>query len=211
MPNYPLKIPKYIVLHHFANNTLDLKSEHQIVEVMRTANPREYHYVVFSDGSWEKWQEEIYVAAHSGADKPEQSACLAHNFNSLGVCCLGNFENAKMSEKQFVGLAALIRHLMKKYAIEAKNIVRHNQVIATACPGRNYPYEKLIKAVSEPVLRLKVGSDSAVVRGAPCILPVKIERIAGQAIGPVRWLAENLGFKVVYDAKTETIDILMKD
>lgn len=195
---YTLDEPKYLVLHHFVNGKIGVAKEKALVTATKKLNPREYHYVVYSDGSWEGWQKEGLVAAHCGADNQAQSRCGAHNFNSIGVCCMGNFEKGPMEEKQLSGLLALVRDIATRYGIVPENILPHSAIAPTACPGKYFPLLEARQAADIPLVRVAINSDQALVMGRPNKMPLKLALDRGHAVAPLRWFCEVLGLRVVF-------------
>ena len=56
-----------------------------------------------------------------------------------------------MGQKQLDSLIRLVTHLYYKYDIPIKNIKGHKEMPGanTDCPGKNFPWEKLRKALRE--------------------------------------------------------------
>jgi N-acetyl-anhydromuramyl-L-alanine amidase AmpD len=70
---------------------------------------------------------------------------------SIGICLVGNFEkDNEPAYNQFEALVSLVNYLSKRYNIPESNIIRHNQIVQkyTACPGKNFPYEKLMERIA---------------------------------------------------------------
>lgn len=91
-----------------------------------------YHFVIRQDGTIERGRPENSIGAHAGAGA---------NGDSIGVCFTGNFEEGKPTEAQlnaFIGLEKLLRPKYGKI-----NIQGHSDVMATACPGKNFPWAYL--------------------------------------------------------------------
>jgi len=96
-----------------------------------------YHYLVRKDGSIERGRPEDTVGAHASG----------HNSYSIGICFEGNFEIEEMPEAQKKAGKELIAYLKAKYKID--KVLRHRDVNATACPGKNFPFEEISSAVVE--------------------------------------------------------------
>lgn len=91
-----------------------------------------YHFFVRKDGSIYRGRKESAVGAHAENN----------NSDSIGICAEGNFENETMSEAQKNALIELVGYLKGKYGIS--KVQRHKDVNATACPGKNYPFDEII-------------------------------------------------------------------
>lgn len=93
-----------------------------------------YHYLVRQDGTIEEGRPEWAIGAHAGSA----------NYNSIGICCEGNFEIEQMPAAQKKSVKELTADIKKRYAIT--KVQRHSEVSATACPGRNYPFSEIAGA-----------------------------------------------------------------
>jgi uncharacterized protein YraI len=93
-----------------------------------------YHFYVRKDGSIYRGRREDTVGAHA----------YGSNTDSIGICAEGNFENETMGDVQKQALKELVAYLKNKYGIT--KVQRHRDVNATACPGKNYPFEEIANA-----------------------------------------------------------------
>ena len=91
-----------------------------------------YHFYVRKDGSIYRGRKEDTVGAHA----------YGSNYTSIGVCAEGNFETDIMSETQKNSIKELVAYLKNKYNITT--VKRHKDVNATACPGKNYPFDEIV-------------------------------------------------------------------
>lgn len=95
------------------------------------------HWISFfvrKDGSIYRGRREEAVGAHA----------YGSNTDSIGICAEGNFENETMGDVQKQALKELVAYLKNKYGIT--KVQRHRDVNATACPGKNYPFEEIANA-----------------------------------------------------------------
>lgn len=93
-----------------------------------------YHFYVRKDGSIYRGRKEDTVGAHA----------YGSNYTSIGICAEGNFETDTMSVEQKNSIIELVNYLKNKYGIT--KVLRHKDVNATACPGKNYPFEEIANA-----------------------------------------------------------------
>lgn len=93
-----------------------------------------YHFVIRQDGTIERGRPENSIGAHAGAGA---------NGDSIGICFTGNFEEGKPTEAQLNAFIWLEKLLRPKYG--KINIQGHSDVMATACPGKNFPWDDLRK------------------------------------------------------------------
>lgn len=91
-----------------------------------------YHFYVRKDGSIYRGRQEDAVGAHA----------YGSNSTSLGICAEGNFEEDIMSAEQKNSIIELVGYLKGKYGIS--KVIRHRDVCATACPGKNYPFDEIV-------------------------------------------------------------------
>lgn len=69
------------------------------------------------------------------------------NSTSIGICAEGNFETDTMPEIQKQAIIELVNYLKGKYGIS--KVIRHKDVNATACPGKNYPFDEIINGKTQ--------------------------------------------------------------
>ena len=91
-----------------------------------------YHFYVRKDGSIYRGRREDTVGAHA----------YGYNSTSIGICAEGNFEIDIMSEAQKNSIIELVNYLKQKYGVS--KVLRHKDVNATACPGKNYPFNEIV-------------------------------------------------------------------
>lgn len=91
-----------------------------------------YHFYVRKDGTIYRGRQEDAVGAHA----------YGSNSTSLGICAEGNFEEDIMSAEQKNSIIELVGYLKGKYGIS--KVIRHRDVCATACPGKNYPFDEIV-------------------------------------------------------------------
>ena len=92
-----------------------------------------YHYFVRKDGSIYRGRPEDTSGGHT----------TGYNHNSIGICAEGNFELETMSDAQRDALHALVLDVRTRYP--DTQTVRHRDLAATACPGKNYPFDFIAK------------------------------------------------------------------
>ncbi len=107
-----------------------------------------YHFYVRKDGSIYRGRREDTVGAHA----------YGYNRTSLGICAEGNFEIDTMSEAQKKAIIELVSYLKNKYGIT--KVLRHKDVNATACPGKNYPYKEIVDGANGEVASNPTSSAS---------------------------------------------------
>ncbi|HOO97282.1 MAG TPA: stalk domain-containing protein [Caldisericia bacterium] len=205
--------PEWIVLHHFVSpNDEDVGIQKRRLKAVLSQNPDPYHYVVFSDGSWWMLHSPTKPIGHCGSDNIESSKNGATNFNSIGICAMGNFEMGSMSSIQKGGLTRLLAKLCVDFEINpTKQICRHFDVVGrgvTACPGRFYPFDETIKKTTEIVksrIELFLSSHDAILGGKPVELNSPPQVLWGKAIVGARDFLEGLSYDVIWDQNNKTV------
>jgi hypothetical protein len=142
-----------IVLHHSATlegNVASIDAVHR-QQKDSDGNPWlgiGYHFVVgngrqMGDGEVRatfRWRGQM-AGAHAG--RSEQ------NEHGIGICLIGNFEDTPPTPKQLAALTELLKTLSMRYAITRSHVLRHQDVRATLCPGRFFPWEQMLAEVPE--------------------------------------------------------------
>lgn len=93
-----------------------------------------YHFLVRKDGSVHEGRPIETVGAHTGDE----------NYNSIGICFEGNFETETMSAAQKEAGAELVAYVKGLYP-SIKTVGKHKDYNATACPGKNFPFDYIAK------------------------------------------------------------------
>ncbi len=139
----------YLVIHHSATNSGSVDAIHSEHRKRKDSlgNPWlgiGYHFVIgngsgMEDGEVEatfRWKNQIH-GAHSGS--------AVHNANGIGICLIGNFQDKQPTSKQLKAVTNLVAQLSKRYQIPARLVIGHNTVKPTACPGRHFPLQDVIR------------------------------------------------------------------
>lgn len=125
-----------IILHHAAGNGT-AESIHKY-HVSLGWKGIAYHYYVRKDGTIYRGRPEDTVGGHTSG----------YNSRSIGVCAEGNFETDIMSNAQRDAIRELVLDIRTRYP-DTKTI-KHKDVGATACPGKNYPFDYIAAADPDP-------------------------------------------------------------
>lgn len=96
-----------------------------------------YHFYIRKDGSIYRGRPEEMVGAHA----------YGFNSTSIGICFEGNFEIDIMSELQIQSGNELVNYLKDKWKLI--KVIKHKEVNATACPGKNFPFDKIVKPINK--------------------------------------------------------------
>lgn len=126
-------IPTHIVIHHSATDqsvTFAMIREHH---KSRGWDDIGYHFVIDPNGVIIEGRAENVVGAHA----------LGLNQTSLGICCIGNFEEIDPNPAQLSALKDLLCRLTQKYHITPDKVLGHCDVTGperenrkSLCPGK---------------------------------------------------------------------------
>jgi hypothetical protein len=149
---------KQIVIHHSASasgSVASIDAEHRR-RVDAAGQPWlgiGYHFVIGNGNGMNeaqveptfRWREQL-PGAHAGVAEA--------NATGIGICLIGNLEDAPPTPRQLAAAVRLTRALAAEFDIAPADIVRHGDLKATACPGRAFPWEEFHAAVvaSAPTL-----------------------------------------------------------
>lgn len=132
-------ITQKIVLHHADASTCDADTIHKWHLANGWAGIG-YHFVVRKNGTIERGRPIDKVGSH----------CQNNNSDSIGVCFEGNFEKETMGDTQIQAGQELMSYLYQIYNLDASKVKRHKDLMATSCPGANFPFGEIIKGVVTP-------------------------------------------------------------
>jgi hypothetical protein len=149
----PLKEWRYIVLHHTASTSGSVASIHAEHQQRKDGggNPWRgigYHFVIgngngMPDGAIEptfRWHDQS-SGAHAGVG--------LYNDFGIGICLVGNFEDAPPTAQQLAAVKRLVGALKATCKIETSGVIRHGDVKATECPGKLFPFGEVASTPAE--------------------------------------------------------------
>lgn len=142
-----------IVLHHRAGDG-DVLSIHN-GHLKQGWSGIGYHFYVRKNGIIYRGRPIEKMGAHAEG----------HNNHTIGICFEGNFETEKMSETQLESGRWLINHIKNCYS-RSLNVVKHSELCATACPGKNFPFKEIVKEeeVSKDKIVSKMFADGVITK-----------------------------------------------
>lgn len=123
--------PNTIILHHAEWSKCSVEDIHRCHLNNGWAGIG-YHYFVRKDGSIYKGRPDSMIGSHA----------KGFNTNSLGICAEGAYDKETMPKAQKDAIVELIKYLKGKYPIN--KVCGHRDVMATSCPGKNYPLKEII-------------------------------------------------------------------
>ena len=133
--------PISVIIHHTAVDNLTPENINEDNK-RRGYGGIGYHFYIRKDGSVYRGREEKLEGAHT----------IGRNYDSIGICIEGNFENEELSETQERSLVMLIADMIIKYNIS--DIIGHKDEYQTLCPGRNLSIENIRQKVKDELIKL---------------------------------------------------------
>ncbi|HBK85520.1 MAG TPA: hypothetical protein DDZ53_05765 [Firmicutes bacterium] len=184
------KSTKRAIIHHSASPDVPASTIHGWHLGQKWAGIG-YHFVIRANGAIERGRPEWAIGSHSGP---------AGNGDSIGIVLSVVVNSSKPTAAQMEDECWLLKeYLPGKYGL--LQVIGHKDVMATACPGRNFPWVELRERLEddEMATEAKIKVNGQVLTG----YILKDNR----SYAPVRALAEALGAKVDWDDKTKTVII----
>jgi len=144
LDHYSVRDWRYIVIHHSASasgSAAEFDKYHR--EKRRWENGLGYHFVIGNgngtpDGKIEignRWINQIN-GAHAGVEE--------YNHYGIGICLVGNFNESYPTAAQMESLSTLVGYLQDRCRIPSEKVIMHRHCRQTDCPGRKFPYYKLL-------------------------------------------------------------------
>lgn len=133
-----------IVIHHTATGVKgDGSAEWQAIclACQRRRGPSyicDYHYGIGPTGKIFNGQPPDKVSYHCGDDYL--------NEHSIAVSFIGNFQENIMNATQLNAGASFLKGLINKY--KGAKLLKHNDIVATLCPGKNFPFTELMAKIN---------------------------------------------------------------
>lgn len=122
-----------IVLHHAAAKSCSAEKVHQW-HLNNGWSGIGYHYFIRKDGQIYRGRPENVVGAHA----------TNYNSKSIGICFEGDFTVENVPKAQLEAGKELVAYLKDKYKIT--NVKGHKDLMATSCPGKNFPFNEIADA-----------------------------------------------------------------
>jgi len=129
-----------IVVHHIGNTNRDVSAAE--IDGWHKNNGWAgigYHFVIRKDGTIERGRPMNMVGAH----------CYEHNWHTVGVNIVGDFEENEPEPEQLSSAADLLAALCRYYGIapDRSHILGHRDLNSTICPGQIL-YDRLPRLVT---------------------------------------------------------------
>ncbi len=126
----PRSVTTHLILHHAGASTASAAGIHSY-HLSKGWAGIAYHYFVTKSGEIFSGRPENMRGGHT----------TNWNYCSIGVCFEGNFETEQMPEVQIVAGRELVADIVARYPSIV--IGRHSDFGQTACPGKNFPLERI--------------------------------------------------------------------
>lgn len=118
----------FIILHHAGVSSAAPEAIHNYHKSLGWVGIG-YNFYVRKDGSVYEGRPMDCIGAHT----------VSYNDKSVGICFEGNFETEQMSEAQKAAGVKLVKYVRSFYPTAV--LKKHKDFAATACPGKNFPFD----------------------------------------------------------------------
>lgn len=122
-----------IVLHHAASQSCTPQQVHQW-HLNNGWSGLGYHFFVSRSGQIFRGRPEDVVGSHA----------KGYNSKSIGICFEGDYTVQTMPKAQLEAGKELVAYLKAKYGIA--KVKGHRDLMATSCPGKNFPFFEIATA-----------------------------------------------------------------
>ena len=122
-----------IVLHHAAAKSCTPQQVHQW-HLNNGWSGIGYNFFIRKDGMIYRGRPENVVGAHTSG----------YNSKSIGICFEGDYMVEAMPKAQLEAGKELVDYLKNKYNVT--KIKGHKDLMATSCPGKNFPFNEIVNA-----------------------------------------------------------------
>lgn len=139
--------PEFIVIHHSACDdtpSMDWSGIRRYHKDVKGWKDIGYHFGIERVG-------DTYEILMGRMPTMQGAHCLGLNTNSIGICCVGNFELAPPDEDQLMLCVRLCQSLISIFNISRDNIGGHREYYKTLCPGKYFPLSRLRGLLSSSV------------------------------------------------------------
>jgi N-acetylmuramoyl-L-alanine amidase len=137
-PNYDLRKPNFVIIHHTAQKTCDYTMYTFSLERTQVSS----HYVICKDGTVIQLLNDYMRAWHGGISRWGNSTDI--NSNSIGIE-LDNDGFAGFPQAQINALLTLLETLKTRHKIPAYNFIGHADIAPTRKndPNKTFPWQQL--------------------------------------------------------------------
>ncbi|NIA21391.1 MAG: hypothetical protein GWP05_05355 [Anaerolineaceae bacterium] len=153
---------RYIVLHHTATEVGDVERiDRYHRQRLNWKKGIGYHFLIgngdgMPDGRLEytsRWKNQE-TGAHAFVKKPlptlkDFQGSMAYNQYGIGIALVGNFNHGRPTRKQMDTLTEAVYVLCDRFGIPLTRVYLHKDLVATDCPGREFPAGELFRRLGE--------------------------------------------------------------
>ncbi|HIY76365.1 MAG TPA: N-acetylmuramoyl-L-alanine amidase [Candidatus Sphingobacterium stercorigallinarum] len=140
-PNFGVRKPNYVMIHHTAQNSLD----HTVQTFHNQKVGVSSHYVISRDGKIVQMVNDLYRAHHAGLGRWGNDTDM--NSSSIGIELDNNGTTDPWPAVQIESLIALLDYLKDTYNIPTANFIGHmDYAPSRKIDPHNFPWERLAEA-----------------------------------------------------------------
>jgi N-acetyl-anhydromuramyl-L-alanine amidase AmpD len=167
-------VTTHLILHHAGASGATAQAIHEY-HLSKGWAGIAYHYYVRKSGEIVRGRPENTRGGHT----------TDWNYCSIGVCFEGNFEAETMPDVQMTAGRKLVADIVSRYPSIV--IGKHSQFGQTVCPGKNFRYDEIISAKTEPTDSAETGTEPDVWAKDACEWATGLGIFVGDGSGDYRW------------------------
>lgn len=137
-------IPEKIIIHHSATKDTGTVSW-QAIRRFHTEDCAwgeiGYHFGIEAVQDQE-WSAPVFEILFGRMPDQDGAHTKGRNHDSVGICCVGNFDAVVPLKEQWETCLKLVRWLMSVYGIPRERVFGHRNFANKTCPGKNWDMEK---------------------------------------------------------------------
>lgn len=134
---------KRAIIHHSASGDVPASTIHGW-HLSQGWSGIGYHFVIRKNGDIERGRPIANIGAHSG---------IKGNADSIGIVLTGNLEKEKPTPAQINSLIWLLQEYLEPRYGDLL-VIGHKDVMPTACPGKNFPWDEVRRRLLEGVVNM---------------------------------------------------------
>ena len=127
-----------VIFHHSLSSASTKIDEIRSWHIKRGFCDIGYHYVIYPDGERVEGRDKSFIGAHA----------LGNNFDSIGVCLIGDFHKYEPTEDQIICCERLYHQLCRYYSKSLKIAYHRIRGRENSCPGNmlnRYTFSKRLE------------------------------------------------------------------
>lgn len=149
--------PQYVVIHTSSSSApeIDIRD----IDKWHRANGWSgcgYHYVILDDNRYDRWRDgEVQEGRPLGSIGAHTRGI---NHESIGICLIGDGDNVRFTNCQWLSLSRLCISLLRRYSLPVEAVIGHHEVndlIARGLVAATYATEKTCPGTANSMVQVR--------------------------------------------------------